>query len=456
MTATLEPVARTFAELRQREFARLDANGEAYLDYTGSGLAFESHLRWHLELLQGEVFGNPHSESPPSLASTRWLAEARAAVLALLDAEPATYDVVFTANASAAIKLVAESYPFAPGSRLVLAADNHNSVLGTREFARRGGATVRYVPLDAELRLHGAEEALDAPPAGAAHLFAFPAQSNFSGVRHPLSLVNAARERGYAVLLDAAAYVPTSPLSLRRVPADYVVMSMYKVLGYPTGVGALVARRDALSLLHRPWFAGGTVEFSSVQNDRHLLRRGPEAFEDGTPNFLALSAIPVGLARLEEVGIGRVQAHVGRMTGMLLAALQSLRHRDGSSRVRIYGPEGIAARGGTVAFNLLDRRGRCVPYGSVEARAAANRVSIRSGCFCNPGAGEYALGFDAARAAHCLDASLDEARDPRLSKDEFARCMGETPIGAVRASVGIATNERDIERLLAALERDED
>ncbi len=74
-------------------------------------------------------------------------------------------------------------------------------------------------------------------------LFAFPAQSNFSGVRHPLALVSQARAAGWHVLLDAAAFVPTSPLDIAAVGPDFVCVSFYKMFGYPTGVGCLIARR---------------------------------------------------------------------------------------------------------------------------------------------------------------------------------------------------------------------
>ena len=36
------------------------------------------------------------------------------------------------------------------------------------------------------------------------------------------------------------------------------------MFGYPTGVGALVARKDFLAKLRKPYFAGGTVEFVQV------------------------------------------------------------------------------------------------------------------------------------------------------------------------------------------------
>src|SRR4029453_19105970 len=103
-----------------------------------------------------------------------------------------------------------------------------------------------HLPLRDDLRLYHPEAHLaQADPPG---LFAFPAQSNFSGVRHPLSLVRRAQELGHHVLLDAAAYVPAHALSLRECPADFAAVSFYKMFGYPTGVGALIARRHALPL----------------------------------------------------------------------------------------------------------------------------------------------------------------------------------------------------------------
>jgi selenocysteine lyase/cysteine desulfurase len=437
-----------FSELRAHEFRRLDAHGEAYLDYTGSALYPESAVRWHLDTLVRGVFGNPHSSHGPSRASTEAGESARRAILAFLDADPDEYTVCFTANASAAVKLVAESFPFAPGCGLVLTADNHNSVNGIREFAARAGAPVTYVPLDADLRLAHAEAVLIA--SGAPGLFAFPAQSNFSGVRHPLPLVSFARGRGFDVLLDAAAFVPSHPISLREVPADFVAISLYKIIGYPTGVGALVARRDALARLARPWFAGGTVEYVSVGRPTFARRAGADAFEDGTADFLALSAVPPGLGFLTTVGVPRVSAHVRYLMRRLLEGVSALRHGNGRPVVRTYGPSGAGAvglasdQGGTLALNVLTPEGLPVPCATVEARAAAARVSLRAGCFCNPGAAETAFGWPDDAAAQCYA----RAR-AAFSPGAFAQCLGPgRAAGALRLSAGLATNTADIDRAI--------
>src|SRR5262249_40383941 len=150
------------------------------------------------------------------------------------------YVAIFTPNASGALKLVGEAYPFAAGDHYLLTADNHNSVNGIREFAWAGGATVTYVPVVAPA-LRADEGALRAHLAraepGRNHLFAYPAQSNFSGVQHPLEWIALAQARGWQVLLDASAYVPSNQLDLGRWHPDFVCLSFYKMFGYPTGVG---------------------------------------------------------------------------------------------------------------------------------------------------------------------------------------------------------------------------
>jgi selenocysteine lyase/cysteine desulfurase len=421
-----------FAGLRSREFARLDAHGLIYLDYAGAALYPASLVRRDARRLSERVLGNPHSESGPSRISTEAIDVARRLTLRLLDADPSVYDVVFTANATAAIRVLAEAFPFREGSRLVLTADNHNSVNGLRVRAARRRAAVSAVPLDAALRTFDPCPWLTVPCGPS--LFAFPAQSNFSGVRHPLEWVRTAQERGYRVLLDAAAFLPTKTLSLSDVPADFVALSFYKLFGYPTGVGALVARRDALAMLRRRYFGGGSVQFVSVQNGIARVKRGGERFEDGTPNFLAMPAVADGLRWLRRVGLWRSEQHVATLTRMTLGRFANL-----GDRFIVYGPSATCDRGGTIAFNLR-RNGRVLPYEEVEAAACERGIAIRGGCFCNPGAAERAFDIPAGRAAACLRG--------RFTVPRFRACLDGPPVGALRASIGIPTTPADIDALI--------
>ena len=228
--------------LRATEYRRLDDQQHVYLDYTGGSLHAESQVTRHAALLNEHVFGNPHSASPSSLGMTALVEQTRRAVLDWFSASPDEYTAVFTANATGALKHVGESYPFAPGGRLLLTFDNHNSVNGIREFAYAKGADVEYAPLTMpELRidLDKVGAGLQGRPWGdPRRLFAFPAQSNFTGVKHPLELVDVAHSRGWDVLLDAAAFVPTNRLDLSQVKPDFVAVSFYKMFGYPTASAA--------------------------------------------------------------------------------------------------------------------------------------------------------------------------------------------------------------------------
>jgi selenocysteine lyase/cysteine desulfurase len=486
-------------QLRATEYSYLDAGGHVYLDYTGAGLPAQAQLAAHAERISSRCFGNTHSENPTSAASTELVERARVAVLAHFRASPEEYAVIFTPNATGACRLVGEAYPFGPRTRLILTADNHNSVNGIREFARSRGAVTRYVPFSSpELRVDddAVRQALASPrpgllgaagrvarcgvapwagrgwrarrqrsqaqkgagdagrpvtvpsaaaPARRRGLLAYPAQSNYSGVQHPLRWIEMAHEHGYDVLLDAAAYVPSNRLDLSVVKPDFVPVSWYKVSGYPTGVGCLIARREALGRLWRPWFAGGTVYLASVQEDWHTLAPDEARFEDGTLSFLQIPDLESGLSWVNGIGMEMIHQRVMCLTGWLIDRLADLRHGNGEPMARIYGPANTRDRGGTVAFNLLDPGGRVIDERAVTRATAAAGISIRTGCFCNPGAGEHAtpLTKQAWRTA---------ARARPQTMDQYIDLLGLPSGGALRASVGLASTVDDVERFLAFVE----
>ena len=439
------PSSIDFDALRAAEFGRLDDQGVAYLDFAASALYGASQVADHARRLTAGVYGNPHSEHAPSQASGRDMARARQLALDFFGADPAIYEVIFTCNTSAAVKLVAESYPFGPGRGLVLSADNHNSLHGMREYARRAVAPVHVLPLDGDLRLEAPADRLAASAwRMGTGLFAFPVQSNFSGVRHEPGLVETARGLGFDVLVDAAGSGALGGIRLNEHPADFLVFSFYKLFGLPTGLGALIARRDALARLRRPWFAGGTVDFVSVEHDRHQLSAGYHGFEDGTPDFLSAGAVESGFAFLAQVDPPALAARLRVLTGYFLERAQALRHGDGSPLVRIYGPRDLDRRGGTVAFNLLAHDGHPLPFAGVEQRALDRRVAVRGGCFCNPGAAEAAFGFSSLDIPACLNALRGRFSIPALQA-----CVGPNQaVGAVRLSVGLPTTTGDLDRAL--------
>jgi selenocysteine lyase/cysteine desulfurase len=441
-------------ELRATDYSYLDKCGHVYLDYTGAGLAARSQLEAHVARIGGGCFGNPHSENPTSSASTELVEQARAAVLRHFNTTADDYAVIFTPNATGACRLVGEAYPFQRRGRLVLTADNHNSVNGLREFARARAAKVAYVPMTApELRVSEADvlRALRRGDGARPGLFAYPAQSNFSGVQHPLEWVRSAQDAGYDVLLDAAAYVPANRLDLSEVRPEFVAVSWYKVFGYPTGVGALLIRRDALSRLRRPWFSGGTIWGVSVQGGWHRLLDDEGAFEDGTLNFLSIPDVTVGLGWIEAIGTDLIHQRVSILTGWMLERLRMLKHSNGAPLIRLHGPADATARGGTISFSFLDRAGHVIDERAVARDAAAARISLRTGCFCNPGAGEWAFGLSRKDVRGPWWLSLAGGgflRKHMTTVDDYLQVIGLEYGGAVRVSFGLASNVADVEAFL--------
>jgi molybdenum cofactor sulfurtransferase len=432
-------------DIRARDFTRLDEGGHVYLDYTGGGLYSDLQLRQHMEVLSKGVYGNPHSSNPSSMASTQLDERARRYVLEYFNASPDEYVVIFTRNASGALKIVGESYPFGPNARYLLMFDNHNAVNGIREFARSKGASITYVPNVApDLRIDGdtLRRELARPNPDGSNLFVYPAQSNFSGVQHSMEWIAEAQSQGWDVVLDAAAYVPTNRLDLGKYTPDFVPLSFYKMFGYPTGVGCLLAKRSALKRLHPPWFAGGTIEMASVQGDRFSLSAGAKAFEEGTTDYLNLPAVEFGLRYLQEINVDLIHERVSYLTAWLLEQLTALRHPNGAPVVEIYGPGTMTERGGTIAFNFRDAAGGVFGFHDVENSAASWNISLRTGCFCNPGAGELAFGLTKADLLDCFD--LEE-------RTSFEQCIiavkGKTA-GAVRVSLGLVSNFADVLHLV--------
>lgn len=318
-------------------------------------------------------------------------------------------------------------------------------------------AKVRYVPLTGpELRvaeidfLNGIGAAAtgsdDQSVARTHGLVAYPAQRNFSGVQHPLEWVEMAQNYGYDVLLDAAAFASANILDLSRIKPDFTVMSWYKIFGFPTGVGCLIARRDSLSRLRRPWFSGGTVQAVSVAANWHAMAEHGEAFGDGTLNFLDIPDVSVGIKWIQGIGLSTIRERIRCLTGWFLEQLQGMQHSNGSPLARLYGPRTTHARGGTISFNLLDDEGAIFDERIVSQEASAHRFSIRTGCFCNPGAGEAAFEID-------QDLLRRTTRANFKTIDEHLLVLGLESGGAIRVSLGLASTFRDVDKFLGFVMR---
>lgn len=438
-----QPTAATtddpyFVDLIHREFGRLAASGQHYLDYTGGGLYADRQLQEQFARLSKGVFGNPHSTNPTSMHATELTEKARQRVLDFFNASE-DYYCIFTANASGALKIVGECFPWSKGSKYLLLTDNHNSVNGIREYCRNGGGTFKYAPVNAASLTIDEQSLAEllAEPATGDRLFAYPAQSNVSGVKHDLDWVARAREQGWTTLLDAAAFAPTNRLDLKKVQPDFIAMSFYKMFGYPTGIGCLLVKKSSFNLLQKRWFAGGNVRIAGVCVPEHFLAEDHERYENGTINYLELPAITTGLNFLDSVGMDRLNQRVRDLANYAYHHLSELRHSNGNPLLRIYGPTDRSHCGGTIIMSVLKATGERVCFHEVENRAAAQRVSVRSGCFCNPGLDEVNSNVSIEELQETFSAIGGASGSEILTRLSEIR-------GATRISVGMASTYEDI------------
>ncbi len=96
-------------------------------------------------------------------------------------------------------------------------------------------------------------------------------------------------------------------------------------------------------------------------------------------------------------------------------------------------------RGGTIAFNFLHPDGRVVDERYVDRVAGEHGISLRTGCFCNPGAGEVAFTIS-------LQTLLGGEFGAGMVLEDYIRQIGLPSGGAIRTSLGLVSNFADVHR----------
>ncbi|XP_037661814.1 molybdenum cofactor sulfurase isoform X2 [Choloepus didactylus] len=409
----------------------------------------------------GRLEGNPHSQNISSKLTHDTVEQVRYRILAHFHTSPEDYSVIFTSGSTAALKLVAEAFPWVSrgpdggGSRFYYLTDSHTSVVGIRKVA--AAANVPSIPVSPEdvRSAEGRGAPASAPDGQPAHLFCYPAQSNFSGTRYPLCWVEeiqsgrmcpASVPGRWSVLLDAAAYVSTSPLDLSAHPADFVPVSFYKIFGFPTGLGALLVNNRVAPLLRKVYFGGGTAAAYLAGEDFYVPRQPvAERFEDGTISFLDVVALKHGFDALERLtgGMENIKQHTFTLAQYTYTVLSCLRYPNGAPVVRIYSDSEFSSpevQGPVINFNVLDDNGDVIGYSQVDKMASLYNIQVRTGCFCNTGACQRHLGISNEMVKKHHQAG-------HICGDDVDLIDGQ-PTGSVRISFGYMSTLEDAQAFL--------
>ncbi|CAE8619768.1 unnamed protein product, partial [Polarella glacialis] len=249
--------------------------------------------------------------------------------------------------------------------------------------------------------------------------------------------------------LDAAK-LACSPglLDLTTCPADFTLVSFYKMFGYPTGLGALIVRHDAApllaprsDLLRGPegpfgpaYFAGGCVSAISANSSFAVARPNlSEWLERGTSHFLGIAALPSQLASLRSLASDRARcAHAQAVCREAYLRTTRLQHRSGAKLCVVFGRHKESnwreVQGPTMAMLVRYADGSPVPYGLVAQKAASRGIVLRTGCHCNSGACQRHLGLTDGDLRHFFASG-------KVCGDDLGVVDGR-PTGVVRISFG--------------------
>ncbi|NXV47308.1 MOCOS sulfurase, partial [Uria aalge] len=435
--------------------------GITYLDHAGSALFPESLLKAFTDDLRNNVYGNPHSQNISSKLTYDTIEHVRYRILQHFHTTAEDYTIIFTSGCTAALKLVAEAFPWIPegtkqpSSRFCYLTDSHTSVVGIRGIT--ASMNVLSVPikpkeilLSEESRLPAEEQNCTTP-----HLFSYPAQSNFSGTKYPLSWIQDIKSGKlcpikipgkWFVLLDAASYVSSSPLDLGVHQADFIPISFYKIFGFPTGLGALLVNNRIAPLLRKTYFGGGTAAAYLAGDDFYFPRKSiAERFEDGTVSFLDIIALKHGFDVLEKLtgGMEKIKQHTFVLAHYTYTVLSALKYANGAPVVRIYSDTDFSnpdVQGPIINFNVLDENGEVIGFSEVDKMASLYNIHVRTGCFCNTGACQIHLGISNEDIQRNLQAG-------HVCGDDIDLVDGR-PTGSVRISFGYMSSFEDAQTFL--------
>ncbi|KAK0729198.1 pyridoxal phosphate-dependent transferase [Apiosordaria backusii] len=490
--------------IRKEEYPHM--NNKTYLDHSGTTIYAASTITRFSHKMLHNLYGNPHSENEPAKVSGDMVDAIRLKALRFLGADPEHFDLVFTANATAAIKLVADSFrDLAEQTRsgsfwYGYHRDAHTSLVGVRELVRDNEHHCFAHDAEVEAWLsnpEGYHREIDR--VSSLGLFAWPGQSNLTGRRLPLEWAGRVRKtrhlQGTYTLLDAAALAMTSDMSrvfgdVENAP-DFACVSFYKIFGFPD-LGGLVVRKDSGHILTlRKYFGGGTISMvktvgsgpawhiskgseGAVENGEAASGGLHEALEDGTLPFHSILALGEAIEVHRELygNMENISRHTTGLAVRLYNGMRALRYGNGMPVCKIYEEDGEGGygdekrQGGTVAFNVFGEDGRVVSYDRVEGLANERGIYVRSGGICCPGGVYTVLQYEpwqlnrAKSAGHRCGrfafsrnkaAWEDSANMLFHTGHQGLGVINDLPTGVVRASLGAMSTTKDVDTFIEFL-----
>jgi len=372
-------VAAEFPVLRNRLF---DGRPVAYLDSAATSQtpdpvidAMTSYYTEHRASVHRGVY-------PLAAEATDLYEGARDRIAAWLGST--REETIFTANATAAINMVAYTWGRQNVQRgdlvVVTEMEHHSNIVPWQLLCQDREAELAYVGVgdDGCLDL----DSLDALLARGPRLVGVVHVSNVLGTVNPVaSIARRAHEAGAVVVVDGTQAVPQMPVWLPDLDVDFYAWTGHKAYG-PTGIGVLHGRRELLEEM--PPFIGGGHMIRTVAANESTWTDLPHKFEAGTSQIAEAIGLGVAADWIQALGIDAIRAHEQALVAETLSLLPGA-----VPGLAIQGPPGAGDRGALVSFTLegahphdiadiLGGLGVCVRAGHHCAQPLMRRLGVHA------------------------------------------------------------------------------
>ncbi len=292
-------------------------------------------------------------------------------------------ETIFTANATAAINLVAYTWGrqnVGPGDLVVLTEmEHHSNIVPWQVLCAERGAELAYVPVldDGQLDDDELTRLLERQP----KLLALVHVSNVLGTINPVTeIVARAHEAGAVVVIDGSQAIPQLPVDLAAIDADFYAWTGHKAYG-PTGIGVLHGRRELLEEMP-PFITGGHM-IRTVGATESTWTDLPHKFEAGTSQIAEAIGLGAAIDWIAQLGIEQIRDHERALVSETLARLAEI------PGIELHGPPAAADRGALVSFvlegahphdvgEILGREGVCIRTGHHCTQPLMRRLGVNA------------------------------------------------------------------------------
>jgi cysteine desulfurase/selenocysteine lyase len=338
--------------------------------------------------------------------------------------------VLFTKNATEAINLLAQRFPFKQHDVVLTTMMEHHS----NDLPWRKAAQVVHIDIcdDGKIDEEDMQRKLK-EFRGRIRLVAVSGASNVTGYINPIhQYARWAHEAGAKIFIDAAQLAPHRPIDMKSPNdndcIDWLAFSAHKMYA-PFGLGVLVGRREVFEEGDPYMVGGGTVDIVNIE--KAYWAHPPEKEEAGTPNIVGAVALAAAIEFYQSIGWNTIIQHETELTSFALESLSRI------PKLKIYGnteSHQSINRLGVIPFNLGNI------HHSLVASILSNEWAIgtRSGCFCAHPYVKALLG-------------INENTAREMEKEILNHDRSHLP-GTVRISFGIYNTKEEIETLCEALD----